>query len=114
MGSDPSEHMGEVSSERLVRAGRLSGYVLDGICREVAVAFAESSAVLAESIGHPVRQSHADHRFPGGLKWDVHVVDLLRVATAFGDLDPIFSLADLVGIRWGDQENLIHPSKSGI
>ncbi len=33
---------------------------------------------------------------------------------ALGGFDPIFSLDDLVGIRWGDQENLIHPSKSGI
>ena len=79
-----AEHLVKVAGERLVRAGRLSGYVLAGIFREVALAFAESRRILAEGIGHPLRQSHAYHRLPGGLKWDLRVVDLL--AQGLGEL----------------------------
>lgn len=63
--------------EGLEGPGGVARYQLDVISSEVAIAFAESCKVLAEGIGNPPRHSHADHRFPSGLKWDVHVVDLL-------------------------------------
>ena len=55
----------------------MARHLLDVKRREVTVAFAEDLEVLAEGIGNPLRQSHADHRLPGGVNWDVHVVDLL-------------------------------------
>ena len=72
-----SEDLGEVSSEVSEFPGGVARYQLDVIRDEVTVALAESCRVLAHSIGHPLRKSHADHSFPGGLNWDVDVVDLL-------------------------------------
>ena len=55
----------------------VTSYQPDVICDEVTVSFTESSKVLTEGPGNLHRQSHADHCFAGGLKRDVHVVDLL-------------------------------------
>ena len=72
-----TEHLGEVTGKRLVRAGGIARHLHDVRRREVAVAFAKSCHILTEGIGHPFRQSHADHPFPAGLEWHVYVLDFL-------------------------------------
>ncbi len=75
--ADTAEHLGEVMGECPKGPSWVASYQLDVICDEVTVAFAESRRVLAEGIGHPLRQSHANHRFPAGLDRHVHVLDFL-------------------------------------
>ena len=77
MAGGAAEHLGEITGEGLIRAGWMARHLLDVICSEVTVAFAESRRVLAEGIGEPLRQSHVHHSFSGGLEGDVDVLDLL-------------------------------------